>query len=107
MRASDAALLIVALVVAWSLYRAHKSDNDQFAAFNLLDLIMDQGRVSRVACVFLACFGILSWIMIRLTIGGKMTEGYFMGYAGACFAPIVAKMFSASSPPAQPPEVKP
>jgi len=96
-RATDAALLILALVIVWSFYRAHKSNDAMFAQFNLLDLIMDNNRVSRLACVFLACFGILSWIMVRLTISGKMTEGYFMGYAGACFAPIIAKLFSRPS----------
>lgn len=94
MRATDAALLIVAMVIAWSFYRAHRSRDFSFSAF---DLIMDNGRVSRLACVFLACFGILSWIMVRLTIEAKMTEGYFMGYAGACFAPIIAKLFSGPS----------
>lgn len=97
MRATDAALLIVALVIAWSFYRAHRSHEGAFAEFNLLDLILENGRVSRLACVFLACFGILSWIMVRLTTENKMTEGYFMGYAGACFAPIIAKLFSGSS----------
>jgi hypothetical protein len=94
MRAADASLLIIALCIAWSLYRAHRNNAGQFANFNLLDLIMDNGRISRMACVFLACFGVLSWIMVRLTIENKMTEGYFMGYAGACFAPIIARLFS-------------
>jgi hypothetical protein len=104
-RVTDAAVLIISLAVVWSLYRAHKSDTGVFAYFNLLDLLMENGRVSRIACVFLACFGILSWIMVRLTVEHKMTEGYFLGYAGACFAPIIAKMFG--SAPVVPPVVTP
>jgi hypothetical protein len=40
--------------------------------------------------------------MVRLTIKGDMTEGYFTAYAGVCVAPIIAKLFSTTSPPAPP-----
>lgn len=99
MRSADAALLIVALCVGWSLYRAHRLIGNNF---NLIDLIMENGRVSRLACVFLGSFGVSSWIMIRLTLDGKMTEMMFAAYAAAWIAPIIAKLFSA-----QPPAVAP
>ncbi len=91
MRATDAALLIVALSIAWSFYRAHR--NPQFT-FNLFDLIMDGGRVSRLACVFLGSFLLTSWVMVRVTLDGKMTELLFGAYGAMWVAPIVAKLFS-------------
>lgn len=94
MRATDAALLIVALCVGWSLYRAHRSDGAAFAQFNLLDLIMENGRVSRIACVFLGSFAVTSWIMIRLTMDGKMTEGYLTSFGALWIIPLTAKLFS-------------
>ncbi len=93
MRATDAALLIVALVIAWSFYRAHRSNDGTFANFNLLDLIMENGRVSRLACAFLATLLVTSWVIVRLTIESKLTEGYFIGYGGMWVAPIIARMF--------------
>lgn len=98
MRAADAALLIVALAIGWSMYRAHKSGDAAFVHFNLMDLIMENGRVSKLACVFMGSFGVTSWIMVRLTLDGKMTEMLFSAYAAAWIAPIVAKLFSPSPP---------
>lgn len=91
MRATDAALLIISLVVAWSIYRAHR--NPDFA-FNFLDIIMENGRISRLACVFMGAFAVSSWIMIRVTFDGKMTEGLFTAYGAVWVAPIIAKLFS-------------
>ncbi len=91
MKAPDAALLIVALVIAWSFYRAHR--NPTFT-FNVFDLIMEHDKLSRLACVFMGSFGISSWVMIRATIDGKMTEGLFTAYGAVWVAPIVAKLFS-------------
>lgn len=91
MRSADASLLIISLVVAWSFYRAHRDPN---FAFNALDLIMENGRVSRLACAFMATLMVTSWIMVRLTIDGKMTEGYVTSYGLMWVAPIIAKLFS-------------
>ena len=90
MRAADGAILIVALSVAWSLYRANRN----IAKFNLLDLIMENERVSKMACIAMGAFIVLSWIMVRLAIDGKMTEGYMGLYGALCFTPICAKLFS-------------
>jgi len=98
LRATDAALLIVALVIAWSLYRAHKGNDAYFANFNLVDLLLENGRVSKLACVFMGSFAVSSWIMVRMTFDGKMTEGLFMAYGGVWVAPVIAKLFT---PPTQ------
>ena len=91
MRATDGAVLIAALVIAWSIYRAHQ---DQDSAFNLLDLLMENGRLSRLAFAFLVTLCVTSWIMIRLTFDGKITEGYVGLYGAMWVAPIIAKLFS-------------
>ena len=91
MRASDAALLIVVLIIVWSLYKAHRRIQNDFSLF---DLLMENGRVIKIACVFLGSFAVTSWIMIRVTLDGKMNEGLFMAYAGAWIVPMTAKLFS-------------
>jgi hypothetical protein len=96
MRTADAALLIFGLMLAWSFYRAHL---DQTNVINLFDLVMDGGRLSKMACVFMGAFAALTFIMIRLTLDGKMTEGYFTSYGGLCFAPLIAKLFSPAPSP--------
>jgi len=97
MRATDAALLIITLVVSWSIYRAHRNRD---YSFDFFDLIMDGGKLSRLACVFMGSFCVSSWIMIRATMDGKMTEGLFAAYGGIWVAPIIAKLFS--PPPTHP-----
>lgn len=86
--------MVVALIAglacaAWTLYRAQL---DQTNRLDLLDLIMEQGRLSRSACILLGAFGTSSWLLVVLTLSGKMTEGYFGLYAGAWIAPTVTKM---------------
>lgn len=98
LKAADGFLMIAALAILWSLYRAHKDQNG-LSAFNLFDLLMDNGRISRIASVFMGGFLLVSWIMIRLTLDGKMTEGYMGLYFAGIIAPIISKLFS---PPAAP-----
>lgn len=102
MRVSDAALLILALVIGWSFYKAHKDETNQF---NLLDLLMEGGRLSRIACAFMATLIVSSWVIVRLTLEGKLTDILYGAYLTAWVAPIVAKMFSGN--PAATPPVKP
>ena len=73
MRATDAALLIVAMVIAWSFIRAHR---DKSNTFNLLDLLMENGRLSRIACAFMATLVVTSWVIVKLTVEGKLTETF-------------------------------
>jgi len=94
MRAADGALLIIALAVAWSLYRAQRNKD---YSFDLFDVIMEGSKVSRLACVFMGSFAVSSWIMVRLTFDGKMTEGMFTAYGAVWCAPIIAKLFAQST----------
>ena len=96
MNASDASLLIFTLVVCWSLYRAHiQPDN----SFNLFDLIMENGRVSRIGFGFIVALFVTSWVLIRVARDGHDgLDLLFAAYCTAWVAPIVAKLFSASPP---------
>lgn len=91
-KAADGALIIVALGMLWTLYRAHKNP---LLTFDMFDLIMENGRVSKYAFAFMLTLGATTWIMIRLVIDGKMTEGYFGLYGALWITPLVAKMFNA------------
>ena len=99
MKPVDGALLIISLVVAWSLYRAHMVQDNQF---NLLDLLMENGRVSKLACVFLGSFGVTSWVMVRLTLDNHMSEAYLAAYGALWIVPITAKLFAAPPQPSAP-----
>lgn len=81
------AVLMTALSVqAW---RLHK---DPDVSFNLLDLLMENGRVSRLSVMLMGGFTIVSWVMVGLQLTGKMTEGYMSVYGGMCIIPILTRM---------------
>lgn len=91
MNAIDAALLIVALAIAWSLYRAHRSAT---YSFDLIDLLIENGRVSKLACVFMGSFVVTSWAFIKVAVDGKMTEGLLLAYGATWVAPVMLRLFS-------------
>lgn len=91
----DAVGLIVILLIIWSMYRAHR--NNLMRDFSLFDLLMENGRVSKIACITMGTWGALVYVFIGTYIDGKMTEGLYTAFGGLCFAPLIAKMFSGPS----------
>jgi hypothetical protein len=84
-------LMIVVGLIAFSFWKAHKNPNIEF---NFFDLLMENGRLSKVSCIVLGAFTMHTWIMVRLTLDEKITEGYLTTYAGVWAAPLIAKMFA-------------
>jgi len=82
-------LAVAALLVVVSFWRAHR---DALAQFNAFDLITENGKVSKIALAFMVAFGVTTWVIIYLTIQGKMTEGLFLAYGGMWVAPLVVKV---------------
>lgn len=86
--------IVILMVAALSLYKAHtKPDND----FNLFDLLMENGRVSKVACVFIGTWAAITYVFIGTYLQGKMTEGLFTAYGGLFIVPLIARMFTGPS----------
>ena len=96
MKYTEAGAIIILLIVAWSLYNAHR---DKGSTFNLFDLLMEGGKLSRLACVFMGAWFANTWILVRLTEDGRMTEGYLTAYGLTWVAPIIAKLFAPPLPP--------
>lgn len=95
MKLADAVWLVLVLLLAWSFLRAHR---DPAFRLDLFDLVMNDGRLSRIAVAFMVTLVATTWIMVRLTLDGKLTEGYFTGFGLMWVAPVVAKLFSAPPP---------
>lgn len=89
MSPTEALLAIVGIFAAWTIYRAQK---DTTLDFNLFDLIMENGKVSKIACAFMLTLGFTTWLMLDLQLKGKMTEGYFTMYGTLWIAPLVARV---------------
>lgn len=72
-----------------SFWRAHRRKDFEFSAF---DLVMENGKVSKIALAFMVVLCVTTWIMIDLQIKGKMTEGYLTSFGAMWVFPLVAKV---------------
>jgi hypothetical protein len=99
----DIVALVVILIVLVSFWKMHVTKGNDF---NVFDLIMEGGRISRIGTTFLAAFFVCSWVIVRLTLDGKMTDAYLLWYGGVFVAPILVKFFGlpkeTSSKPEEP-----
>lgn len=100
----SAALLAILLLIALSLYQAHKNPDIKL---NLLDLFMEGDRLSKVAFVFMISFSFSIWFMIDLALKDKMTEGYFIAFGGLWVSPFVARVLMTKHEPSDKPAPKP
>lgn len=83
-------VLICAIVaIIASFWRAHRDPRFHFNAF---DLIMENGRVSKIAVAFMGVLMVTTWIMVDLQVNGKLTEGYFTIYGTMWVSPLIAKV---------------
>jgi len=89
------ALAAVAILIAISLYRTNRDNPD----FNLVDLLMENKRVSKVSCLVMGSFGVHTWIMLYLTVHDKMSEGYLTIYGATWAAPLIVRLFNPAPPP--------
>src|ERR1035437_11018088 len=93
---SDAALGIILLLLLWSFYKAQR---DPANNFNLFDLIMENGRVSRIGFAYLVGLLVTSWVLVRMAQNEQRSlDVVFSAYLAAWVAPIVAKLFSPPPP---------
>ena len=79
-----AALLVL---IAWRSLR--KMHSDPAVNFDLRDLLMENGRVSKAAAVMMGSFAATTWFFVYYALNGKMTEGYLGLYVAAWIAPVV------------------
>lgn len=88
-----AALILVIIAIVYVLM---KRDRSTASAINLEDLLLgEDGKLSKAAAVMMGAFAMTTWLMVYLTLGGKMTEGYLAIYVGAWIAPTVTRLIIA------------
>lgn len=83
-------LAVLVIVIGISVYKMHQNASQ----FNVLDLLMENGRTSRIATAFMVALVATTWVFIKLAVDGKMTEGYMLSFGGMWVTPIVSRMFA-------------
>lgn len=61
-------------------------------SFDLLDLLVENGRVSKIAIAFMLVLIVSTWVIVDQQISGNLTEGIFGMWLAAWVTPLVAKV---------------
>lgn len=89
-------LAIGALLIVLSFWRAHKSHKIDF---DLLDLLKQNGRASKVAVIIMGAFAVSTWTVINREIHGTLTSDFFGLYLTAWVAPLITLIATSNSEP--------
>jgi uncharacterized membrane protein YedE/YeeE len=84
-----AVLGLIALAVMLGLARRWRSKT---SPIDLDDLLMENGRTSKIAVGYMALLVFSIWLMTYLAFDDKMTEGYFTIFCATWVAPIIARI---------------
>lgn len=82
-------LALGAALVVISFWRAHLKPDFNFDMF---DLIMENGRVSRLALWYNLAGASSTWVVVDSQIKGALTEGLFGLWLAAWVGPIIARL---------------
>ena len=74
-------------IIAISIWKAQRRPD-----FDFFDLLMENGRVSRIAFWFMAAGAVSTWVIIDLEIKGKLDPTMFGLWLTAWVGPLIAKM---------------
>lgn len=90
------ALALALLLVARSLISRDRSTTSRLS---LEDMLLDErGQMSSLRVVMLGAFALTSWVMVYLTLTGKITETYFAAYGSFWIIPIVTRVIKGPAP---------
>lgn len=96
-RIMEILLACAGIALLLSFWRAHRS---ALIHFNAFDLVMENGRVSRIAVCFMVAFAVTTWVIVYLVLRDKLTEGYLTSYGLMWVGPLVARVvFNKTEPP--------
>lgn len=96
-----AILGIAFLSIMWSLERKNR---DNRSRFSFDELLTEDGKTSKAACVMFGSFAVTTWLLVFLTVNNKITETYFTAYLGFWVAPAVARIIKGPDKPLPPPD---
>lgn len=82
------ALILGLAVIAISIWNAQRNK----IHFDLFDLVMENGKVSKTAVAFMLVLAVTTWVVVVLVYKDKMTEGYLGLYGAMWVTPLVARV---------------
>lgn len=84
------------IFIAWCFNEARHLNKAEDNTFYVIDLLMENGRISKAAVVMMGAFVLTTWMMVTLTLKDKLTEGYLGIYVAAWITPVVVRLITGS-----------
>lgn len=82
-------LAVFIYMVGFSLWKSHRSSDIRF---NLLDLLMKDGRVSKVSVIVMTAFTLHSWAIVTWILNKTVSDQAMLTYAGIWVTPLLARL---------------
>lgn len=99
---------LLALGFLWLLVSIWKLHRNRAVQFNALDLLIENGRLSKVSFIVMIAFSIWTWAIVGWTLKGTVTTADFLSYGGVWVSPLLARMVFAKNgdvpTPSEPPK---
>ena len=89
------------LMIGYSLWKVQR---DPTINFNLLDMLIENGRVSKVSAMVLAAFTATTWAFIFQVLKHGLDAGILVTYGGLWVSPLLVRILGGTAP--NPPEDK-
>ncbi len=84
--------VLTLLVLLYILWRLHQSK--EYPEFDLVDLLMENGKASKFAIFLLGAFIATTWVLVYQTIHNALTEWLFAAYGAFWVVPVVTKLLN-------------
>jgi hypothetical protein len=80
------------LSIIFAFWRAHKLRTD----FDIVDLVMQDGKISRIGTAFMLTLLVSSWVIINKQMKGELDSTTFSLWMAAWVGPLVARVVTNS-----------
>lgn len=82
-------LFVIFIIIGLSFWRAQKRQDFDF---DLFDLVLESGKVSKTAVAFMIVLCVTTWVIIDQQIKGSLSSEMFGLYGGMWVLPLVARV---------------
>lgn len=86
-----------AIAIGWSMIHMHRSAKWQ--QFSLLDLLMENDRVSRIAVITMGAFFVTTWAFVYDVLKHGLDVVKLGAYGAMWVAPLLSKLFTNKDEP--------
>lgn len=89
---ADLMVLVLFGIIAIIVFLFWYAQRDNANPINVADLVVEDGKLSKVAVMMFGSFLATTWVLIHLELNARLDVGLFGAYLAAWVAPIVTRI---------------